>query len=230
MWSLFSENFNQDKIGFWAPYDWQGLLSCRNHASLDAFSGHLPYTTKQFFPDDRGVFTYTIFREPIERMYSQYLYLRKIRPDLSIKLEEFVSSQYMAVLADNVQTRMLGSMIPIDWMSQVDHRDTIDISIGRFLLESIEIEDRNGLLETAIQRLDELDCFGIKEFLAESGRRLANKTGLSVDVKERSGEHRKHAERLSKKEVNMMKALNELDIELYKEAVAKFENSDLQSV
>lgn len=226
MWSLFSENFNQGKIGFWAPHDWQGLLSCRNHSSLDALSGHLPYTTKQFFPGDRGIFTYTIFREPIERTYSQYLYLREMRPDLSIKLKEFVSSQYMAVLADNVQTRMLGSMIPINWMSQVAYRDTIDISIGRFLLESIEVEDRNVLLETAIQRLDELDCFGIKEFLAESGRRLANKTGLSVDVKERSGERRKHAEQLSEKEINMIKTLNELDIELYKEGVSRFESSN----
>ena len=225
MWSLISANFNQSKVGFWAPYDWQGLLSCRNHSSLDAFSGHLPYITDLLFPDERGVFTYTIFREPIERTYSQYLYLREVRPDLSIKLEEFLSSQYMAVLADNVQTRMLGSMIPINWMSQVDHRDTIDISIGRFLLESIEIEDRSALLETAIQRLDELDCFGIKEFLAESGRRLANKTGLSIDVKERSGEHCEHAKRLSEKEINMIKSLNELDIELYKEAVSRFESS-----
>lgn len=223
LWSLISGNFSPHAVGFWAPHDNHGLLSCRNHLSLDALSGHLPYTTRDYFPDERGLFIYTTFRDPIERTFSHFLYLRQGRPDLKIELDAFLSDPYMVLLADNVQTRMLGSNIPITWMAHAEPRDTIDVSIGRYLLESIETEKEDELLDRAIHRLDKLDEFGIKEHLAESVRRLCKKSGLTIEVDERHSEHCKHVNSFSEADAQKVLAANKLDMELYREALRRFE-------
>lgn len=227
MWSLISANFfNKDKVGFWAPFDRQGLLATPNPNELDVISGHISYNIDSLFTDNRPLLKLVLLRDPIERTVSQYHWVVKNHPELNLSLDEFIENPGCSMLVDNVQTRMIGTGLQIKQIGSISlpREAIIDNSVGRFLSASIITDADDDLLDRAIRRLDTC-IFGITEMLSKSAELFAERTGLTLRAIEIDYGHRKYRESLSQSMLGIIEDKNKLDSILYKEAVSRFEKS-----
>lgn len=216
IWGLISKNFKAGDAVFWSDKNERNKpISIREHLSRGGFCGHNHYGLKEVFPNDRPLFIFTMLRHPSERFYSQYASLVRARPDLNLSLRDFVLGKNMMCPPNNIQTRMIGSRIKVEHVG-----DKVNPLAGHYLKRSIELENIDDVLNTAIDRIKAIDCFGIVERITESGEMLSNATGMSVHFKPTS--KKKYLDTLSGKEVSLINSINGADRELYAEALLIF--------
>lgn len=214
-------NFPPDKIGFWAPHCWQGILEepLDRLNQLDFISGHFTPVVADLFNHSRPVFKFVVLRQPIERVISHFHYLLQEHPDLrALTLEDFLEDSEINMFADNVQTRIIGSGFGLDEIREiVDNSDELfDPSIGAILKASMEREDKDELFARAVERLPGFDLVGIKEDLYNTTQLLAHKMSMDMTaVIEKRDMHYRHISSIHRSTYRKILDRNDLDSALY---------------
>jgi glutaredoxin-related protein len=197
----------------------------------------------QFYPFvsilKRPVFIFTFLRNPCERVISAYEYILRnsqnpyhtelVRSGYNIK--EFIRDKKLWYHAQNMQTRMLG--LEYDYLKIINQISENKISIQtakKKIRTALEQPCTNKTLKLAIERLDNLDFYGITEYFNESVNLFYSLIGIdnysspaiiklnaapNIDVEEREKKY-------SKDDFEVIKSLNTYDIELYNYAREKF--------
>lgn len=219
--SLIDRNFEPDKIGFWAPHCWQGILAepLDRLNELDFISGHFTPVAKELFDNARDTLQFIVLRQPIERTISHYHYIMQSHPGLRpMTLEDFLSIPETSIFADNVQTRLIGSGFSLAEIKDIvgNSKDLLDPSVGAVLKASLEREDMGQLFSDAVKRLKEFDLIGIKEELFTTSQLLQSHTGVDMSpVIEKRGMHYRHSASVHRSTYRKVLACNEMDSALY---------------
>lgn len=178
---------------------------------LQLIKGHMPYGLHEFIP---GESTYiTFLRDPIERVISQYYYVKK-NPNHehyakvhkgNMSLAEFVESGVITGM-NNGQCRFLTGSV-----------------------KRLPYNKTDGIYEEAKANLDKnFSWVGITERFDDSILTLQNTLGwshLPVYIKQNVSKIRKKTEQFSESEISVVKAFNEADISLYQLANSQLDLS-----
>jgi len=167
-------------------------------------AGHFPYGVHEQVPGPHAYLT--MLRDPVERVISFYHFIRsnprhpwyEVLPD---SLPDFARNCHIPVF-DNGQTRQLAG----DW--------------GRIQFG----ECHTDLLATAKRNLDAIDVVGISEafipsILLAAGRFRWKRLGYTSENRNSS----RPTDALDSETVNILRQWNELDLELYAYAKARFQ-------
>lgn len=163
---------------------------------LGAIHGHFLFWPDIEWPE--GTQFLTLLRDPVERTISHYFWLRARNPRFKKSLEQAVTE---GSIHDNLQTRVLAASMP---------------PFG---------ETTDEMLEDALRSLKRLTVIGLTERFDES-LVLATRTlgwRRMLYRRENVTPDRKPREEISPKVIELVKAHNALDIELYRSAGKRFE-------
>jgi hypothetical protein len=183
----------------------------RQWRGLSVISQHIWFAPGEKLSKD--LVNLTVLRDPVERVLSNYFYVRAqdgvFNPDAlerRLSLPEFVSSElaYARAEAENFQTKLFSP---------------IGLSPG----ESCPSPDR--LLNAAKSALDQFEIVGLTERLAETVDLIAYVTGMKtvpVIPRERATDSRPSIENVPADTLRTLRDLNNLDAELYAYAAKRF--------
>jgi carbon monoxide dehydrogenase subunit G len=173
-------------------------LAAERPPELGAVHGHILFWPEIEWPE--GTQFLTILRDPIERTISHYFWLRARSPRFRKTLEQAVTD---GSIHDNLQTRVLAASMP---------------PFG---------ETTDDMLDVALKSLKRLTVLGLTERFDES-LVLATRTlgwRRMLYRRENVTPDRKPQEEISPKVIELVKAHNALDIELYRSASKRFEQA-----
>lgn len=187
------------------------------------YSGHLYWPSISAIPNR---FVFTVFREPVGRVLSEYFYLKGFR-------EEYLKGNNMH------------SALPIKRMSLTEYilsteflRSTNNPQVRHFLDEGDvssegEIVVPDTALEKAISRIDELDVVGLFEKFDLSVALIFRVLGLKhelpiprLNVTDQNyilSDHFEKVERsFTTEHIEMLRERNQLDFKIYEHAKSRF--------
>lgn len=187
------------------------------------YSGHLFWPAIEAIPD-RVVFT--IFRDPITRILSQFHYFKSFRPVYLVENKMEYLLQYKNLsLMDYLKGE---PYIPETRNPQIRHFLDAD-DVGK----SGHILDGDAALAKAMVRLDGLDAVGIFEHFDLTAKLICDVIGLKppirVDRLNVTDENHRNSEafdevdrQITAEHIGMIRANNSLDLKLYVHARARF--------
>lgn len=186
------------------------------------YSGHL------YWPDIVRIpnrFTFTILREPVSRVVSQFYYVKGFRRDYLAKnlphfldLKDVAFSQYLTMP---------------NYMTGIDNHQTRHFLDSDDILPSGKIADEDSALRKAMDRLDSLDVVGIFECFDISAALIVRKMGLKtppaiarINVTDENYLNteifEKVEKRVTEEDVELIRSMNRLDIALHAHARSRF--------
>jgi hypothetical protein len=179
-------------------------------AALRAFVGHMPFGLHELLPEPAAYIS--LLRHPVDRLVSHYYYVLRARGSPlhemtvsnHLSLEEYVKRGPAAPLFNNGQTRLLGSR-------------------GMLTAEPATEET----FEAAKRNLDRFALVGLTERFDETLLILKRLFGWHWPVyeKEKVGTNRPKRNDLSAQAVHTILERNQLDLELYRIAAARFDEA-----
>lgn len=222
VWSLI-EQMNFGWTPKWAPNTWRALFNEGRKAidAVDGTSGHLIYDVSGLWPNsERELSTYTMLRDPIDRVVSQYYWVLKNHGDTRrLSLEDFLEHSFTRMLVQNTMTKMIGTSFTVSDVRRVMGRyHSIDGDCGVF--EAIgQSEHIDTLLDKAKERIDfDLMCVGITERMIESMDLFVSRSGHKPPRSVEQKQKRDYTDLISGDELALIIKLNQADIELYRYA------------
>jgi hypothetical protein len=188
-------------------------VSAAELALNDLVIGHFAYQHVRKMRPDRFLMTY--LRDPIDRVVSNYHFLRTksplsryseaaLRAARSMSLREFLLCEdpNVRMVTENYQTKALAHDVRPDRLD----RTVID-----------------GLLETAERNLATFDFVGITEYFDDSVCVLSEMLGVEISPRQLNVNPDRPAAPPSEEELAIARSLNRLDLAVYAKARARFE-------
>jgi hypothetical protein len=222
---LFLENqFFRNEI---CPYkDWRqfALAPPGDLTPYSLFAGHFVFDVSRFLPD---VYSIVFFREPVERTISLLNHLG--RDPAFHSLHDRAKGKTISQMLDdplivnqlrNQQTAWLGSELLIDQIRPISHGELLSSDCGVYLTDAS--------LDLALQMLEDLSFVGLTEHMDESISRLCQQFGfhppMTLAKRNQSPDQSGSAlSEISDKDIDRIRALNDLDICLYEACKVRFE-------
>lgn len=158
--NILAQQFSEEEI---CPerFDRLSELSAEEIAPFRLFSMHDSFYNLQCIPGPKKIFT--IFREPIERILSQYQYWRSHSPNFIKATNQDWLSRFKK-MDINTYLKMTDTHI----FHSNDNLMTRHMSHNQLNKNGDLWRDDNELLDAALENLEKMDAFGIMEFLPES--------------------------------------------------------------
>ncbi len=209
------------------------LLKSRGYGAIH---GHAPYPVIEALR--QPVFTITILRSPIERVISQFEYVRRSdhpqhaqqRGRFRERGIETVEDLVEAGHAANSQTMMLAAELEIGPLLSAFELGELDAAEAReALMRSSYGHGDAAALERAKKRLDAFDFVGVTEGFDDSVRLLSRLIGLPGNPSAQrtntapESERAARADRYDAATLEAIAEANRLDLELYDHARSLFE-------
>ncbi|MES2818607.1 MAG: sulfotransferase family 2 domain-containing protein [Pseudomonadota bacterium] len=201
-------------------YRWRDLYNLEGLDKYDLFMGHLQYFCKGIIGD---AFTFTILRDPVERAMSAWEHInRSVQHPLNSRLSEAptlkLALQHHALQRhlSNPMTRFLG------WRPAFSEFTNVEMAIR----SAIRSEADRAMLDDAKKCIDELDFIGFTETLSADMVSLFS----ALEVEQKTQEHLirknvnpskqtlRYRDSLDIESLELLRAANELDYELYEYA------------
>jgi hypothetical protein len=187
------------------------------------YSGHLYWPSVAAIPNRR---VFTIIREPIGRVLSQFFYFKSFR-------EDFLRSQSMDYLLP------VKNMTLTEYLESDLYRENTENKQTRFFLDeedisqSQEILDPDSALRRALARIDDIEAVGVFEHFEHSVKLIDRVLQLKprsaiprlnvTDLNHLSSDGFEKVDRVvSTKHIEMIRNKNVLDAKLHEHATTKF--------
>ena len=204
-------------------------------------TGHLPFETLELL--DSPVVTFTLLRDPVERVISHWWHVRQHAPaDSEVKqleLGAFIERAPWSTLANNYQARHMAHRIGVtgawrDW-SPIDRYVALGDSFQRgteyplqSLFDSSPLANDPELETAALESLARIDVVGVTEHSERVYEQLAQRVDYlpSIETPERRnrGERRPQQAAIDESLIARIRELNRVDQRLYEEALKRSES------
>ena len=201
-----------------------------------AIHGHAPYPVIEALR--RPVFTMTILRSPVDRVISQFEYVRRSNHPQHARQRERLRGRGIETVADlveaghaaNSQTMMLAAELEIGPLLKAFKRGELGAAEARqALMRSSYGRGDAAALERAKKRLEEFDFVGVTEGFDDSVRLLSTLIGVPGNPTAQrtntapESERAARADRYDAAALETLAKANRLDLELYDHARSLFE-------
>ncbi|HYG86710.1 MAG TPA: recombinase family protein [Azospirillum sp.] len=189
---------------------------------------------------DRQPRLFTLLRDPVDRMISQFnAHRSNAGTDLHARIESYggdlercLEDPWLRSALGDYQTRFLGC--PVDLRPMMADPSLPRPGIQKILADMAPTLDMDAVLVQALDRLRSMETFGLLERFEESAARLAAMLGLTLEGPlprlNVSGENARYGSdrRLGRSDfspraLDRIRAANQHDLRLYEQAVALFE-------
>lgn len=231
---ILSQHFAQEEIA--AAFTWTTLLGLdrKTLSRQKLFQGHFYGPLEKLVR--QPLFRFTVLRDPVERALSHYghvlrdnaHYLHQRALELG-SLEAYLEDPVTQMTISNFQSRMLALDFDVEEMySNLTDAERTNWQLERY----IETTDfglyGSELLSAAQAKLDSFDFVGITERFAETLALLCHKRGWKypIEVHDKNiNERRPRQTEFPASTLLRLTELNEIDIALYRNASAAFDES-----
>ena len=207
---------------------WEGPLLNRKRGDLlkvDYFIGHNFYYARDILPP---VYTFTFLRDPVERLYSLWVFMLEHNPDLAAKFDDFMDCARRNPHFSNHQVRFLGGRYDIRHARA--RVRTREIPRQRMMREvrSLRSKPVNRIdLEIAKDVLGELNYVGIFEDFEASVAALFSSWDITLELplpRERQSVVKKaEVINISDSDREELEEINTYDRLLYEAAMKRYE-------
>ncbi len=222
--NVLENNFDEDKRYYVNPKNISSskrqLGGIENKSSIRLLHGHLCYGWHKLLP--KKCMYFTVIRDPIERVVSQYNYVR-FRDDHSHYLSEIVNEKKMSIkdyvrsgICDEVNNGMVRLLSGVEDIVQEPYGES-SIPYGT---------NDKTLLERALENVDRHFAFvGLQEHFDKSLLLLRERLSLDTVTYRRQNTGRRHYDKVHPDDDDreVIREYNELDIKLYRYMRTRFE-------
>lgn len=204
-----------------------------NLPEFHVYQGHISYFISDVLPKPLEIVTF--LRDPVVRAMSTYEHIRlnvkhprhKIVAEETTNLADFAQHPLLRQDINNVQTRMLGRSLCFENVCKAAQVRNEYAETARLFLRFFRIVEPDSVeLETAKQRLEGMNFFGVTERFDESWHLFLRTYGLPAFPARRLNftppEIVDGRDAYTDEEIEAVLSINQLDIQLYDYAVSLF--------